>query len=256
MRRRGLLALLAGFGLGAGSMSASGRALAVRVAAASDLQFALAEIAGQYQQQTGVRIELSMGSSGNFARQLRQGLPADLFMSADESFVLALADAGLTRDRGAPYALGRLALYAGNTSPVALDPGLKGLRAGWAGVSKFAIANPDHAPYGRAARQALEKLGMWGLVQPRLVLADNVAQATQFVSTGAAQAGITALSLVLAPPVARLGRHVVLPDRLHEPLRQRMVLMKSAGNAATAFYDHLRSPPARVVLQRYGFNLP
>lgn len=254
-RRRQLLKAFSAIGASGAGLPASGQEV-IRVAAASDLQFALAELADAYRRQAGVRVELNLGSSGNFARQIRQGLPADIFMSADESFAFALADAGLARDRGALYALGRIALFAGHGSPVALDPELKGLRAGWAGVSKFAIANPVHAPYGRAARQALEKLGLWGLVQPKLVLADNVAQATQFVASGSAQAGITALSLALAPPVARMGRHVELPGSLHAPLRQRMLLMKSAGPAATAFYGYLQSPPARALLQRYGFSLP
>ncbi len=252
MRRREALALLAA-GIAA---PARGQPQAVRVAAASDLQFALAEIARSYQKETGVAVQLNLGSSGNFARQIRQGLPADLFMSADEDLVLALADAGLTQDRGVLYAVGRIALYAGNGTAVALDPALEGLRKDWAGVSKFAIANPEHAPYGRAARQALEKLGLWDMVQPKLVLGENIAQATQFVVTGAAQAGITALSLVLAPPVASMGRHVLLPDQLHAPLRQRMVLLKSAGRAARAFYDHLQTPAARAFLQRYGFAAP
>lgn len=227
---------------------------AVRVAAASDLQFALAELAGQYRQQSGVAVELNLGSSGNFARQLRQGLPADLFMSADEGFVFDLAAAGLTRDRGALYALGRIALFAAQGSPVPLDPGLAGVRAAWGRVRRFAIANPEHAPYGRAAQQALERLGLWQLVGPKLVLAENVSQATQFIATGAAEAGITALSLALAPAVAQRGRHVVLPAELHAPLRQRMVLLKSARAPALPFYAWLQSAPARAVLRRHGFD--
>lgn len=256
IRRRGLLVAAATVGLTAAGGRASAQPQVVRVAAASDLQFALAELANTYRSETGVAIALNMGSSGNFARQIRQGLAADLFMSADEAFVFSLADAGLTQDTGALYALGRIALFASRGSAVALDARLDGLRAGWASVSKFAIANPEHAPYGRAARQALEKLGMWEMVQARLVLAENVSQAAQFVSTGAAEAGITALSLVLAPQVAQRGRHVALPSELHAPLRQRMVLLKGAGGAARSFYAYLQSPPARAVLQRYGFSLP
>lgn len=256
MRRRDMLAAAAACGAAAVGSRALGQSQAVRVAAASDLQFALAELAVTFQKETGVSVDLNLGSSGNFARQIRQGLPADLFMSADESFVASLADAGLTQDGGVLYALGRIALFASHGSPLALDARLEGLRQGWSRLSKFAIANPEHAPYGRAARQALEKLGMWEMVQPRLVLAENVSQAAQFVATGAAQAGITALSLVLAPQVARQGRHVVLPDDLHAPLRQRMVLLKSARGTARSFYDYLQSPPARAVLQRYGFSQP
>lgn len=227
-----------------------------RVAAASDLQFVLPELAAGFSRARGQRVELSFGSSGNFARQIQQGAPLDLFLSADEAFVFRLADGGLTRDRGALYAVGRIALIVPAASPIALDERLDGLRRGWAEVRQFAIANPEHAPYGRAAQQALEQLGWWPAAQQRLVLGENISQATQFVSTGAAQAGITAMSLALAPPIAARIRHLPLPDRLHPPLRQRMVLLKNARPAALAFCEYLASPPARAVLARYGFSLP
>ena len=115
-------------------------------------------------------MQLNLGSSGQFAQQIRQGLPVDLFMAADEDFVFQLADAGLTQDRGVIYALGRIALLVPAASPIALDPGLRGLRDALPGLRHFAIANPEHAPYGRAARQALERLGLWAIVQPKLVL--------------------------------------------------------------------------------------
>ncbi len=255
----------------------------LRLAAASDLKFALALVLEQFQKETGHQVDASFGSSGNFARQIQQGLAVDLFMSADEGFVYQLADAGLTRgvpdpagltpgvphpagltsgarppaglvpDRGVLYALGRIALYVPVNSSIALDAGLHGLKAQWSQVGKFAIANPEHAPYGRAAREALQKLGLWEMVRPKLVLGENIAQATQFVATGAAQAGITALSLAMAPEVARQGRHVALPDTLHAPLRQRMVLLKSASPAARALYDYLQGAAAREVFRRYGF---
>jgi molybdate transport system substrate-binding protein len=252
VRKRCFLGALA---LGPAALGALGtRALApVRVAAASDLKFALAELARQYQSQAGSSVQLSLGSSGQFVQQIRQGLPVDLYMSADEDFVFQLADAGLTRDRGALYALGRIAAVVAAASPLVLDPALEGLRAAGAGIRHFAIANPEHAPYGRAAREALERLGLWQWFRPKLVLGENIAQATQFVTSGAAQAGITALSLALAPEVAQLARHVVLPDRLHAPLRQRMVLLKSASAQASEFYAFLQTQAARAILRRYGF---
>jgi len=227
-----------------------------RVAAASDLQFALPELAARFQRSSPHRLELSFGSSGNFARQIQQGAPLDLFLSADEDFVLRLADAGLTRDRGALYAVGRIALLTPAASTLPLDERLDGLRREWAQVRQFAIANPEHAPYGRAAREALERLGLWPQVQPRLVLGENISQATQFVSSGAAQAGITAASLALAPPVAAKTRHLLLPDTLHQPLRQRMVLLKNARPAAAAFHGFLAGAEARAILTRFGFALP
>ena len=141
-----------------------------------------------------------------------------------------------------------------NGSPIALDAGLRGLKEQWATVTRFSIANPEHAPYGRAAAQALQKLGLWNIVQPKLVLGENISQATQFVTTGAAQAGMTALSLALAQDVASQSKHVVLPASLHEPLRQRMVLTKNAGPAAMALYDYLQGDKAKAILRKYGFS--
>lgn len=241
-----------------GVVAQPGPASAVKILAASDLKFALTRIADQYQRETGQAIDVSYGSSGNMARQIQQGLPADIFMSADEDLVLQLAKAGVTRasDTGVLYALGRLALYIAPGVSVEPDVQLLGLRRDWDQVHKFSIANADHAPYGRAAREALQTLNLWSLVQPRLVLGDNIAQATQFVGTGAAQAGITALSLVMAPELKGLGRYVALPAHLHKPLRQRMVLLQSARAPAIAFYAYLQQPAARAVLAEYGFVPP
>ncbi|HJV63777.1 MAG TPA: molybdate ABC transporter substrate-binding protein [Albitalea sp.] len=235
--------------------SAAGGAPA-RVAAASDLQFALPAVAALFEQARGDKIELSFGSSGNFTRQIEQGAPFDLFLSADEGYALRLADAGLTHDRGALYAVGRIAVIVPAASTLVLDERLEGLRRGWTQVQRFAIAHPEHAPYGRAAREALVALDLWPQAQARLVLGENISQATQYVATGAAQAGITALSLALAPAVAAATRHLPLPESLHQPLRQRMVLLKGARPAAVAFHDFLQGAAARAVLARQGFALP
>jgi molybdate transport system substrate-binding protein len=231
-------------------------AMPARVAAASDLQFALPALAAQFERATGRRMALGFGSSGNLARQIQQGAPIDLFLSADESFALRLADAGLTRDRGTVYAIGRIALIVPAASPIALDGQLAGLAARWSTVQRFALANPEHAPYGRAAREALRALGWWDRVEAKLVLGESMAQATQYVATGTAQAGITALSLAVAPAVAAATRHVPLADGLHQPLRQRMVLMRNAPPAAVAFYDFLASRAARELLAHQGFAAP
>jgi molybdate transport system substrate-binding protein len=121
-------------------------------------------------------------------------------------------------------------------------------------VQKFAVANPELAPYGRAAMQALDKQGVLPLLQPKLVVGENIAQTTQFISSGAASAGITALALVLAPAVADRVRYALVASELHAPIRQRMVLLKTASPAARAFYDFLQSPPAKAVLKRYGYE--
>jgi molybdate transport system substrate-binding protein len=254
MRNRFWALLLCALTLSA--TAASGQDRPPIVAAASDLKFALTEIATRFEDETGRKVQLNFGSSGNFARQIQQGAPFELFMSADEDFVFRLADAGLTRDRGDLYAVGRIVLYAPKNSPLRLDAQLQGVRAGWQHVRRFAIANPEHAPYGRAAEQALRALGLWEFVQPKLVLGENIAQTAQFVTTGNAQVGIVALSLALAPELAAAGDYVLLPDSLHAPLRQRMVLTRRAGDTAARFYAYMMQPPARTILRRYGFLLP
>lgn len=257
--RRHFLAM--GVVLGLGQTAWAGAAVPaapIRVLAASDLKFALTRIAAQYQKDTGQAVELTFGSSGNMARQIQQGLPADLFMSADEDFVLQLARANLTQggESGVLYAQGRIALYLAPGSPITPDARLQGVREQWAQVQKFSLANPEHAPYGRAGREALQSLKLWDMVQPRLVLGENIAQATQYVSTGAAQAGITALSLVMAPELQGHGQFVALPAELHAPLRQRMVLLAKASAAASAFYQHLQQGPVRAQMAQYGFVPP
>lgn len=227
------------------------------VAAASDLSFALAEIADRFAQE-GPRVELVFGSSGTLTRQIRDGAPFDLFMSADEAFVDALADAGLTRDRGTLYAVGRIALFAPPGSPLNPADGLDGLARLLASgrVTRFAIANPQHAPYGRAAEAALRKRGLWADLQPHLVLGDNVSQAAQFAATGNAVGGIIAYSLAIAPNLKDRGRFALIPESEHAPLRQRMVLLKRAGPEIERFYRYLREPTARAIFERYGFTLP
>ena len=226
----------------------------VQVAAAANLQPVLAELGPLYEgQHPGDRVSVTVGSSANLVRQIQQGLPADLFMSADEAYALRLFDAGLTPDRGTVYATGRLVLMVPAASRVPLDAELAGLSAAWPSIARFAIANPELAPYGQAALQALQHLGLWPAPPGKIVLGESIAQTTQFISTGAAQAGMTALSLALAPQLAGRVRYVLVPETLHAPLHQRMVLLKTASPAARAFYAFLQSPQARAVLQRYGY---
>lgn len=228
------------------------------VAAASDLQFALPELADRFTADTGLRVRLAFGSSGNFARQIRQGAPFELFLSADESYVLALADDGFTRDRGDLYAIGRIALFVPDGSPLVADGSLADLRDALADgrLRKFAIANPDHAPYGRAAAEALRRAGLWAAIESHLVLGENVSQAAQFAASGSTEGGIIAYSLALSPKLAAQGRFALVPAAWHRPLRQRMVLLRRAGDTATRFRDYIRQPAARSILRKYGFALP
>lgn len=242
-----------------GSAGVSARAPdAPTVAAASDLKFALDEIVASYAASTRRAVKTVYGSSGNFYRQIEQGAPFAIFLSADEEFVFRLAAAGRAEDRGVMYATGRIVLFAPRGSPLSVDAQMAGLKAALAAgrIQRFAIANPEHAPYGRAAEQALQSLGLLESIRNRLVLGENVSQAAQFASGGSAQGGIFAYSLALSPAVSRLGEYVLLPDTLHKPLRQRMVLIKGASDAARGFYAHLQRPEARAIFRRYGFVLP
>lgn len=228
------------------------------VAAAADLQFVLTEIAALFRAETGQQVRLSFGSSGNITRQVEQGSPVEMFLSADEAFVFRLADGGLTRDRGVLYGIGRIVLFTPPASPIATAGGMEAIREALAQgrITRFAIANPEHAPYGRAAQQALHASGLWEGISSRLVLGENVSQATQFALAGGSQGGMVAHALVLAPALQGRGAYTLLPDTLHEPLRQRMVLTRRAGPVAAAFFDFLQQPPARDILRRYGFALP
>jgi molybdate transport system substrate-binding protein len=229
-----------------------------KVAAASDLQFALGQIAARYEQETGNKVALSFGSSGNFARQIPQGAPFDLFLSADEEYILRLAEQGLLRDQGQLYAIGRLALLAPHGSSLKVDSELRDLAAAISDgrLQHLAIANPQHAPYGRAARAVLERAGLWAALQGKLVLGENVAQAAQFALSGSTQGGIVAWSLVKAPELARHGVAALLPEHWHPPLRQRMALTRHAGEDARRFYAYLQEPTARAIFEHYGFSLP
>lgn len=255
-RRAALAAVLA-----LAALAAAAPALGVdvpTVAAAADLQFALPEIAAAFKDASGRDVRLTFGSSGNFRRQLAEGAPFELFLSADAAYVEALAHEGWSADDGAVYAIGRLALFVPQASSIEPDPQLRGVAAALADgrLRKFAIANPEHAPYGRAARQVLKRAGLWAKIEPRLVLGENVSQAAQFAAGGAAQAGIVAYSLVRSPALAGRGRHVLLPASGHDPLVQRMALAKRAGATARAFYEFLQRPVARAILERHGFQVP
>ena len=228
------------------------------IAGAADLKFALEEVASRFKQDTKRELKLVFGSSGNFYRQIGQGAPFQMFLSADEGFVFKLADAGKTVDRGEPYALGRIVIIVPRGSALKADGEFKDLAAALndGRLRKFAIANPEHAPYGKRAEEALRHAALWEPIKGRLVLGENVSQTAQFATSGSTQGGIIAYSLAKAPAVAALGDFALIPDAWHEPLKQRMVLVKGAGETAQNFYRYMRQPAARTIMKRYGFVLP
>ncbi len=254
-RRSGLLLAAALLALPHAAWAAASVAT---VAAASDLKFALEEVAARFERETGHRLRLVFGSSGNFYSQILQGAPFHLFLSADEDFVFRLADAGRTIDRGRLYAYGRIGILVPKGSALKADGTLADLAAALKDgrLRRFAIASPDHAPYGMRAREALQHAGLWDAIRPKLVFGENVSQTAQFATSGAAQGGIVALSLALAPQVATLGDFALIPETWHRPLAQRMVVLAGAPPAARAFYDHLATPAAQEIMTRHGFAMP
>lgn len=229
------------------------------IAAASDLQFALAEVAERFEAETGDSLRLNFGSSGNFRRQIAQGAPFEMYLSADEAYVRALHETGHTVDDGRLYAIGRIVIMTpadGRTDLV--DGSLQRLEEALAAgeIRRFAIANPEHAPYGVAAKQALEHAGLWDEIRPRLVYGENVSHAARFALSGEADGGIVAYSLARAPRIEARAAFELIDENRHAPLRQRMVLIRGAGETARAFYDFMQGEAARAILARYGFVMP
>ncbi len=228
------------------------------IAAAADLKFAVTELAAAFKSEAGNEVKLSFGSTGNFATQIRQGAPFQLFMAADQKFIADLHQEGFTKDAGDLYAEGRIVLIVPHGSVLKADEAMNDLAAQLeAGrITRFAIANPEHAPYGLRAEEALRHRGLWDKVQPHLVLGENVSQAAQFALSGNAQGGIIAYSLALAPEVRSQGQFALIPHDWHKPLLQRMALLRNAGPVATEFYTFMKSPKAREIMKKYGFVLP
>ena len=249
-----LFALLLGFALAGGLCL--GQPREIRVAAAADLNFAMRELAQQFEKQSGCSVSVSYGSSGNFFSQLQNGAPFDIFLSADVAYPQKLRAAELTQGDMYEYAVGRLVLWAPANSEVSPDAqhwdALVDPR-----VTKIAIANPEHAPYGRAAVAALKSAGIYDRIKSKLVYGENISQAAQFVQSGNAQAGILALSLTLAPSMHG-GKSWEIPRDLYPPIRQGAAILNKARNPEDArrFLDFLKSAEARETLRAFGFSPP
>jgi len=228
------------------------------VAAAASVRFALEDVAESFFQRTGQALRLSFGSSGNLARQIREGAPYDIYLAADPRYVRDLARDGLTLDEGRDYLLGRLAIVVPRGSTLAADGSLQDLGAALEDgrLRRFAIANPEHAPYGVAAQQALTHAGLWQAIRPHLILGENVGQATQFALSGNAEGGIVGYAMTLEPPLAARSAAAPIPHGWHAPLRHRAALLPSAGPAAQHFYEYLVSPAAAEIFERHGFEVP
>ncbi|HEV3201082.1 MAG TPA: molybdate ABC transporter substrate-binding protein [Bryobacteraceae bacterium] len=221
------------------------------IAAAADLNFALEEISREFHKtHPATDLRVAYGSSGNFYTQLRNHAPFDLFLSADVEYPRKLAQEGLAVAGSVfVYAVGRIVVWLPAESP--LDPATA-LQS--SALRHLAIANPQHAPYGRAAEQAMRSLGVYDSVEGKLVLGENIAQTLQFVQSGAADAGIVAMSLAIAPPVRGQGRYWEIPLDRYPKMEQGGVILKESPDARE-FRSWLLAD-GRPILKRYGFYLP
>jgi len=236
----------------AGPAAAQPSAPTLTVFAASDLAFAFQELVPRFEKALGVKVTPVMGSSGNFARQIEHGAPADVFFSADEQFVDRLVGRGFViRESRALYGQGRLVL----ATPRVAGPKLRDLRQVLdPRVRRVAIANPVHAPYGRAAEEALRRVGVWEAVKPKLVYAENIRQALQYVQTGSVDAGVVALSIARVPEVD----WAPIDPALHRPLNQAAGAVRAGPRPelALAFIQFVNGPEGRPIMKRHGFLLP
>jgi molybdate transport system substrate-binding protein len=225
----------------------------LRVAAASDLALAFEQIGRIFEKRTGEKVTFIFGSTGLLARQIVHGAPFDVFAAANVEYVDDVVRAGACDPATKSlYARGRIVIWTRMGAPGAAPASPRDLAD--RRFRKVAIAHPDHAPYGRAARQALERSGVWEALKPRLVYGENVQQALRFVRSGNADAGIVALSLAMAAG----GDHVLVASELHDPLDQALVICKRAArpDAARSFVALVGSAEGRAVMRRYGFILP
>ena len=237
-------------------VSASLAQKAPTVAAASDLKFALEEITAKYKVDMGQDVKLVFGSSGVLWQQVKNGAPFSLLMSADEAYIDDLYKHGLTVDKGSLYAIGRIALLQKKGGPIKFGADQQSVIKAIKEAKKISIANPEHAPYGRAAKEYLTGIGAWDLAKPKLVFGENISQATMFALTGSADFAISALSLAISPQVQVQSTYVLIPDHLHKPLRQKMVLIKNSAASAKDFYLYLQESRSQEVMARYGFIAP
>lgn len=232
------------------------RAQDLTVAAAADLQFAMQDIIARFAQETGTNVKVIYGSSGNFAQQLRNGAPFDMFFSANLDYPRQLQHDGLVEpDSFYSYARGKIVLWTPAGSRLDLHRGVQSLLSSH--VGKIAIANPEHAPYGKAAVAALQAEHIYDKVKDKLVLGENISQAASFVASGAADAGIVALSLAVSPNMKDKGQYAEIPSADYPAIEQACVILRSSNNkdAARQFLRFMQTKTAQELLHQYGFDV-
>lgn len=249
----GLMLAIAGCAAPAAETGQDSAEARVQVAAAADLKYALDEVIEEFaQDHPEVEVAVTYGSSGNFATQIRNGAPFDIYLSADIELARDLADDGFGDPEAVfDYAVGRLVVWAPEASPAEVETGIEGLVS--ADVRTVAIANPEHAPYGQAAEAAMETAGVAEELQSKLVLGENIAQAAEFVLSGNADAGIVALSLALSPPMTEAGTHSEVPLDSFPSLRQGGMLVGDASAESEELVAYIGSEQGQQILSEYGF---
>ena len=241
----------------ASQLSGIAAAQELRVAAAADLQFVFQEVSARFQKETGHTVGLTFGSSGNFFSQIQNGAPFDIFFSADVDYPAKLEAAGLVEPGTlSRYATGRIVLWVRRGSPIDINQGLRTLTD--ARVREISIANPEHAPYGKAAVAALRHEKVYEKVRDKFVLGENISQAAQFVESGNADIGILALSLVLAPPLKTEGLYSEIPASFYPAIDQAVVILKSSKqkDVARQFLSFLKRPEIAEFMRSNGLTVP
>lgn len=228
------------------------------IAVAANLSHPLAEISNRFEAETGIRVRLSFGSSGNFTSQIRQGAPYELFLSADRKYVDALSADGLTSGEPFAFAVGRIGALIPEGSSLSGAADLRALINMMVNGNyrRIAMANPDLAPFGVAAEEALQSAGVWAVERDRVALAENAAQAVQFTFAGDVDIGIIPYSFALLPEVGGKGHFFLFPAEWHGPLLQWSLLLRNAGHGARRFHKYLGSSAARDILVKFGYTVP
>jgi molybdate transport system substrate-binding protein len=230
-------------------------AQATFVVVAANMKDAFIEIQNQFQKENKGELKVIYGSSGNFASQILNGAPFHLLISADEQYPLELFKKGKTVNEGTVYAIGKLALIANKGKGITLDDSKEKIVDAIKRANKIALAKPELAPYGRASVEYLKASNLWGLVSTKIVYADNIAMAAMFVTTGSADIGFTALSIVKSPSVVKQISSVELKDG-YQPIKQRMVLITNPTPDAVRLYEFMQSPKAKEILRSFGYQSP
>lgn len=237
-----------------GSIFINVKAQSVHVAAAANLRYVLEEIKGSYQKKyPSATVNLSFGSSGTLTQQILNGASYDLFLSADNVYPHKIAEKKLAAGPVSMYAFGKLALYS---STINVSKGLKVLTDPT--VKRIAIANPETAPYGKRSVEILEKQALYKIIKSKIIWGENIAQTIQFASTGNAEVGLVALSLLKTPEISGKGYVFVIPDSMYLPIEQSGVLLKQASenSEAARFMNYILSAQSKPIWEKYGYSVP